>query len=125
FIMTPNPAVAKEHIDKTRALVAAAGRDPQSVKFFQGLSLVIGRTEGEAKDKEAEDLQWASVSGFRTHASLGILPDGTRLPDSTRLVDIPNNGGLAHVQWLRAATPGREPTLADLANGRIRRGYAA
>lgn len=125
FIVTPKPQVAKAHIDKTRALVAAAGRDPQSVKFFQGLSLVIGRNDAEVAAKEAEYLKYASVTGFLTHASLGILPDGTRLPDNTRLIDIPNNGGQAHVEWLRAATEGREPTLADLANGRIRRGYAA
>lgn len=125
FIVTPNPQVAKAHIDRVRALVAEAGRDPQSVKFFQGLSLVIGRDEAEVRAKEEEYLRYASVTGFLTHASLGILPDGSRLPDDTRLIDIPNNGGQAHVDWLRAATPEREPTLADLANGRIRRGYAA
>ncbi|GAA4046556.1 hypothetical protein GCM10023063_37190 [Arthrobacter methylotrophus] len=52
----------------------------------------------------------------------GILPDGTRLPDHTPLKDVPNNGGQGHVDWLRAATPDREPTLADLAQGRLRRG---
>lgn len=125
FIMTPNPQVAKDHIDRTRALVAQAGRDPQSVKFFQGISLVIGQDETEVNAKEAEYIQYASTTGFLTHASLGILPDGTRLPNDTRLIDIPNNGGQAHVQWLREATPEREPTLADLADSRIRRGYAA
>lgn len=125
FIVTPNPAVAKEHIDRTRAKVAAAGRNPHDVKFFQGLSLVIGDCEADVKAKEQDYLDYASVTGFLTHAALGILPDGTRLPDDTRLIDIPNNGGQAHVEWLRRATPHREPTLADLANGRIRRGYVA
>ncbi|MCG2621959.1 LLM class flavin-dependent oxidoreductase [Arthrobacter sp. I2-34] len=125
FIVTPNPEVAQDHISRTRALAAATGRDPQDVKFFQGLSLVIGRDEAEVRAKEEDYLRYASVTGFLTHASLGILPDGSRLPDDTRLIDIPNNGGQAHVEWLRRATPDREPTLADLANGRIRRGYIA
>jgi len=125
FIMTPNPGVARDHIQRVRAEVAEAGRDPQDVKFFQGLSLVIGDDEADVRAREQDYLDYASVTGFLTHASLGILPDGTRLPDETRLIDIPNNGGQAHVEWLRRATPEREPTLADLANGRIRRGYAA
>ncbi|MGD6980845.1 MULTISPECIES: LLM class flavin-dependent oxidoreductase [Citricoccus] len=125
FIVTPTPQVARDHIRRVRAAVAEAGRDPQDVKFFQGLSLVIGDDESDVRAKEQDYLDYASVTGFLTHASLGILPDGTRLPDETRLVDIPNNGGQAHVEWLRRATPEREPTLADLANGRIRRGYAA
>ena len=125
FIVTPNPAVAKDHIDRTRAKIADAGRNPQKVKFFQGLSLVIGDTESDVKAKEQDYLEYASVTGFLAHAALGILPDGSRLPDDTRLVDIPNNGGHAHVEWLRRATPQREPTLADLANSRIRRGYVA
>jgi len=125
FIVTPTPEVAREHIAGTRALAAAAGRRPEDIKFFQGLSLVIGRDEAEVRAKEEDYLRYASVTGFLAHASLGILPDGTRLPDDTRLVDIPNNGGRAHIEWLRRATPEREPTLADLANGRIRRGYIA
>lgn len=125
FIVTPNPAVAKDHIDRTRSTVARTGRDPRDVKFFQGLSLVIGDNEADVNAREQDYLDYASVTGFLTHSALGILPDGTRLPDETRLIDIPNNGGQAHVEWLRRATPEREPTLADLANGRIRRGYAA
>ena len=125
FIVTPTPEVARDHISRTRERVAEAGRHPQDVRFFQGMSLVIGRDEQEVRRKEEDYLRFASTIGFLTHASLGILPDGTRLPDDTRLIDIPNNGGRAHVEWMRRATPDREPTLADLANGRIRRGYIA
>lgn len=125
FIVTPNPAVAKDHINRTRQKIAEAGRNPHDVKFFQGLSLVIGDSASDVQAKEQDYLNYASVTGFLTHAALGILPDGSRLPDDTRLIDIPNNGGQAHVEWLRRATPHREPTLADLANGRIRRGYIA
>lgn len=125
FIVTPNPDVAREHIARTREVIVKAGRQPEDVKFFQGLSLVIGRDEKEVREREEDYIKYSSVTGFLTHSSLGILPDGTRLPDDTRLIDIPNNGGQAHVEWLRRATPDREPTLADLANGRIRRGYVA
>lgn len=54
-----------------------------------------------------------------------MLPDGTRLPEETELRSIPNNGGQGHVDWLRKATPDREPALADLARSRINRGIVA
>lgn len=125
FIMTPTPDVARDHIARTAVLLEAEGRRREDVKFFQGISFVIGRDEREVAQKQEEYLKYSSVVGFLTHSSLGILPDGSRLPDDTRLIDIPNNGGQAHVEWLRRATPDREPTLADLALARIRRGYVA
>ncbi|MFH5821127.1 LLM class flavin-dependent oxidoreductase [Georgenia sp. AZ-5] len=125
FIITPNPDVARDQIARTKDLAVAAGRGPQDIRFFQGLTLVVGATHAEVAAKEAEYLEHASVTGYLTHASIGILPDGTRLPDDTLLKDIPNNGGHAHVEWLRRATPDREPTLADLAGARLRNAYFA
>jgi FMN-dependent oxidoreductase (nitrilotriacetate monooxygenase family) len=119
FISAPSPEVAREHIERTRALVEAEGRRREDIRFFQGLSLVAGRTEAEAQARYDDLLAHASFTGYRTHASLGIRPDGTRLPDDTLLRDIPNNGGRGHVEWLRALNPDREPTLADLAHRRL------
>ncbi|GAA1639271.1 LLM class flavin-dependent oxidoreductase [Georgenia ruanii] len=125
FIVTPNPDVARDQVSRTRGLAVAAGRRPEDITFFQGLTLVVGATPAEVAAKEAEYLEYASVTGYLTHASLGILPDGTRLPDDTLLKDIPNNGGRAHVEWLRRATPDHEPTLADLAHARLHNAYVA
>ncbi|ALE72857.1 oxidoreductase [Pseudonocardia sp. EC080625-04] len=119
FISTPSPEVARQHVERTRALAEAEGRRGDDIKFFQGLSICVGRTASEAQRKY-DDLQaYASLTGYRTHASLGIRPDGTRLPDDTPLRDIPNNGGRGHVDWLRAEHPDREPVLADLARRRM------
>lgn len=119
FINTPSPEVARDHIARTRALAEAEGRRADDIRFFQLLSIVAGRTAGEAQQRYDELRAWASVTGYRTHVSLGILPDGTRLPDDTPLRDIPNNGGRGHVDWLRAENPDREPVLADLARRRM------
>lgn len=125
FIMTPNPDVARDHIARTAEVLEQHGRRREDVKFFQGISLVIGRDEREVVQKQEEYEKYSSVVGFLTHSALGTLPDGSRLPETTRLVDIPNNGGQGHVEWLRRATPDREPTLADLALARVRRGYVS
>ncbi|WP_218614238.1 LLM class flavin-dependent oxidoreductase [Pseudonocardia sp. KRD291] len=119
FISTPSPEVARQHIERTRALAEAGGRRGDDIRFFQGMSIVAGRTEAEAQQRYDDLLEHASIIGYRTHASLGILPDGTRLPDDTPLRDIPNNGGRGHVDWLRAENPDREPVLADLARRRM------
>lgn len=119
FIATPSPEVAREHVERTRALVEAEGRRREDIRFFQGLSIVAGRTEAQARERYEDLLAHASFTGYRTHAAIGIRPDGTRLPDETPLRDIPNNGGRGHVEWLRAENPDREPTLADLARRRL------
>lgn len=119
FIATPNPDVARQHIDGAREQAVANGRHGDDIRFFQGMSFVIGSTEAEAQAKHRDLLDYASDTGYATHASIGILPDGTRLPADTPLKDIPNNGGRGHIEWLRAATPGREPVLGDLARNRM------
>ncbi|TXG92249.1 LLM class flavin-dependent oxidoreductase [Rhodococcus rhodnii] len=119
FIATPSPEVARTHIEGARAQAVANGRHPDDIKFFQGLSIVAGRTEAEAQRRYDDLLQYASVVGFQTHAALGILPDGTRLPEDTPLREIPNNGGRGHVEWLLQEIKDREPVLGDLVRRRL------
>ncbi|GAA1367212.1 LLM class flavin-dependent oxidoreductase [Arthrobacter rhombi] len=125
FIGPPTPDVARQHTEDARAAVVAAGRGPEDIKFFQGLSFIVGSTQAEVDRQREDHDRYASVTGYLTHSSLGILPDGSRLPEDTELRDIPNNGGQGFVDWLRRAHPDREPTLADLARGRIQRGIVA
>jgi len=125
FIGPPNPDVARQHTEWARTLAVEAGRAPEDIAFFQGITFIVGATAAEVARKRADYAEYSSVVGYLTHASLGVLPDGTRLPSDTRLKDIPNNGGQGHVEWLRKATPDREPTLADLAESRIDRGVVA
>ncbi|MDO5744690.1 MAG: LLM class flavin-dependent oxidoreductase [Micrococcaceae bacterium] len=125
FIGPPNPEVAKLHTSNARAEAVLAGRGEDDVKFFQGISFIVGSTNKELDAKRDELAQYTSMLGYLTHFSMGILPDGTRLPEDTELRNIPNNGGQGFVDWLRQATPDREPTLADLTRDRISRGVVA
>lgn len=125
FIGPPTPDVARQHTEDARAAVVAAGRGPEDIKFFHGLSFIVGSTQAEVDRQREDHDRYASVTGYLTHSSLGILPNGSRLPEDTELRDIPNNGGQGFVEWLRRAHPDREPTLADLARGRIQRGIVA
>lgn len=125
FIGPPDPEGARKHIEIAREAAVAAGRRREDIRFFQGLSFIVGATHAEVDRRRADFEEYSSVTGYLTHSSLGILPDGSRLPEDTELRDIPNNGGQGFVDWLRRAHPDREPTLADLARNRIQRGIVA
>jgi alkanesulfonate monooxygenase SsuD/methylene tetrahydromethanopterin reductase-like flavin-dependent oxidoreductase (luciferase family) len=45
------PAHTRQYVDKVRAAAAANGRDPKSIKFFPGISPIVGRTLEEAQAK--------------------------------------------------------------------------
>jgi long-chain alkane monooxygenase len=116
FIAAPNPAAAAALISETRALARRFGRDDSDIKFLQGFAFVIGSTEEEARRKEAELDAYVSIDGFLAHSNLGVSQDtGRPYPPETLLADIKTNGGRSHIEWLRAATPDREPTVGDLA----------
>ncbi|MDH7785401.1 FMN-dependent oxidoreductase (nitrilotriacetate monooxygenase family) [Ochrobactrum sp. 19YEA23] len=115
FIAPPNPAAAAELIADTRRLAQSFGRLPEDIKFFQGFSFVVGSTEEEARRKEAELDDYLSGEAFLAHSNLGVDQNtGRPYPSDMLLAEIRTNGGHSHIEWLRKATPGREPTVADL-----------
>jgi long-chain alkane monooxygenase len=117
FINAASPEGARKVIDDTRASAAAAGRLGTDIKFFQGLSFVVGSTEAEAKAKAAELDTYLSVDGLIAHRSGGIGIDLGGLDHDTPIGDL-----AAQVQGTRstiealvnAAPPGTNPTIADL-----------
>ena len=122
FIAAPNPKAAAELIEVTRDLAEQAGRRREDIKFCQGFAFVVGRTEEEARRKEAELDRDLSPDAFLAHANLGVSQDdGRPLPPDTLLKDIKTNGGQSHIEWLRKAVPNREPTVADLGHLTARR----
>lgn len=122
FISPPHPQAARTLIRDTRALAVAAGRRAEDIKFFQGMSFVIGSTEAEAQEKLRDLENYISLDGFLAHANLGVNQDtGAPYPSETPLKSIKTNGGQSHIEWLRQATPGREPTVGDLGRLLVRR----
>jgi len=57
FIRSPGPAAAANDIADIRSRAASHGRLPGDIKFFQGLHVVTGGTEAEARRKAAESGQ--------------------------------------------------------------------
>ncbi|MFB4391691.1 MULTISPECIES: LLM class flavin-dependent oxidoreductase [unclassified Pseudomonas] len=74
FISGQNQAATRAQVDKVRAAAQAAGRDPQAVKVFMGITVIVAPTEHEARLKHAEYLRHASPQAGVAHfaASTGI-----------------------------------------------------
>lgn len=74
FISAQNKPATREQVDKVRASAVAAGRNPDDIKVFMGLNVIVGATEEAAHAKHAEYLKYASAEAGLAHfaASTGI-----------------------------------------------------
>ena len=74
FISGQNKAATKRQVDKVRASAVEAGRNPDDIKVFMGLNVIVGATEALAWNKHAEYLSYASAEAGVAHfsASTGI-----------------------------------------------------
>jgi FMN-dependent oxidoreductase (nitrilotriacetate monooxygenase family) len=74
FISGQTKASTKAQVDKVRASAVEAGRNPEDIKVFMGLNVIVGATEKLAWAKHAEYLSYASAEAGVAHfsASTGI-----------------------------------------------------
>ena len=74
FISGQTKASTKAQVDKVRASAIGAGRNPEDIKVFMGLNVIVGTTEELAWAKHAEYLSYASAEAGVAHfsASTGI-----------------------------------------------------
>ncbi|GAA1123412.1 LLM class flavin-dependent oxidoreductase [Citricoccus alkalitolerans] len=114
FIIATTPDVARQQIEDTRRRAVEAGRAPEDITFYQGLSFVIGDTEEEAQRKLEEYEQYASLDGYLAHSAL-VDPDGRVYPPETPLKDLETNTQKGFAEWVSKAITDREPVVADIA----------
>ncbi|MEJ3403269.1 NtaA/DmoA family FMN-dependent monooxygenase [Rathayibacter sp. YIM 133350] len=114
FLISPNPELARQQIAQTRARAAEFGRRPDDIKFFQGLSFVIGDTEAEAQAKAAEYEQYISIEGYLAHSAL-VDQDGRVYDPQTPLREVDTNTAKGFGEWVSKAITDREPIVADIA----------
>ncbi|MFS0825349.1 LLM class flavin-dependent oxidoreductase [Pseudomonas phoenicis] len=74
FIGGRDRTATRAQVDKVRAAAQAAGRDPQAVKVFLGITVIVAPTQAQAEAKHAEYLRHASPEAGVAHfaASTGI-----------------------------------------------------
>ncbi len=120
FIVSPDPEAAAKLIADMVPRLRQHGRRREDIAFFQGLSFVIGSTEAEAAEREAELEGHLDVNGMIAHfgGSTGIDLGGYA-PD-TPIDMIHTEGMQSNLAWLRESTGGRVPTIEDVVRLRAR-----
>lgn len=114
FIIAPSPELARQQITETRELAVEAGRRPEDITFYQGLSFVIGATEEEAWAKAAEYEKYVSVEGYLAHIAL-VDKTGRVYDPKTPLKDVDTNTAKGFGEWVSKAITDREPLVEDIA----------
>lgn len=89
FAAAQTPELARALRTELRGNAADAGRDPESIKVSTGLVVVLGGTEAEAKEREAELRQTIPVRPAleQLAAQLG-LPTGSLDPETVLTLDV-------------------------------------
>ncbi|UBM25190.1 LLM class flavin-dependent oxidoreductase [Pseudomonas sp. p1(2021b)] len=74
FIGGQSQEATRAQVDKVRAAARTAGRDPQAIKVFLGITVIVAPTEAQARAKHAEYLRHASAEAGVAHfaSSTGI-----------------------------------------------------
>lgn len=120
FIVAPDPENAQKLIQKTRNLALQNGREANDIRFYQGLSFVIGETENEARQKAIELDKKINLDMMIAHMAGGMGLDLGNADLDTPLENIETEGIRSTYEWLKQSTPGRTPTVRDMALLRTR-----
>ncbi|MBD8731724.1 LLM class flavin-dependent oxidoreductase [Pseudomonas sp. CFBP 13710] len=78
FISGQNKQATREQVDKVRNAARAAGRDPQAVKVFMGLTVIVAATEAQARAKHDEYRSYASAEAGVAHFAASTAIDFAR-----------------------------------------------
>jgi FMN-dependent oxidoreductase (nitrilotriacetate monooxygenase family) len=114
FIIAPSPDIAREIIADTRRRAVEYGRRPEDIKFFVGLSFIIGDTEKQAQEKAAYYDEFVSVDGYLAHAAV-VDKTGRVYPPETPLSAVDTNTMKGFTEWVSRHITDREPVVADIA----------
>ena len=69
FISGQTKAATRAQVDKVRASAVAAGRNPDDIKLFMGINVIVAPTEAQALAKRDEYLSYASAEAGVAHFS--------------------------------------------------------
>lgn len=87
FAIQPRPEDAKAYRDSVHAHMASIGRDRRACKILFGMQPIIGTTETEARDRQAEHNALVPVEGGMAILSAHLDFDLSRFPAGTRLAE--------------------------------------
>lgn len=124
FVVCLTPEAARVAIGGLRAGLVRAGRRPDDLLVFQGLSFVVGSSEEEAARRARALDEYVSTDGLAAHIGRDLGIDFGRLDPDKPVADFNIEGLQGFTRFYEEAHPGKKARLADLVtamsyNGRI------
>jgi FMN-dependent oxidoreductase (nitrilotriacetate monooxygenase family) len=121
FIMASRKALAGENsvIRDVKSRAERLGRHASSIRFFQGLSPVVGGSDAEARTKEAEYLEQLSIEAALAHLSGSLAVDLSTIDPDAPLDSIDVQGTQSIVRNLIDTAPPGTRTLGELARANL------
>ncbi len=121
FIVTSrrNLRGAASIVDDVRKRAVRYGRDPDDLRFYQGLSPVVGGTEAEARAKRADYLEQLSSEAALAHLSGSLGVDLGNMDPDRPLETFDSQAMRGVVKSLIDGAPDRTQTFRDLARGQM------
>jgi long-chain alkane monooxygenase len=116
FIASPNVAAAARDTADIRSRAVKHGREPGDLKFFQGLYVIPGSTEAEARRKAAELDEWIDYDAQLSHMSGAVGIDFGHEDLDAPVGELKTEGVQSIVGWIKDLVPGRPATLRDVAH---------
>lgn len=125
FIVTSRSSLSgtASVVKDIRTQAVRQGRQPDDVRFFQGLSPVVGGTEAEAKAKEAAFVEQANFEGSLAHMSGSIGVDLAAINPDQPLATFDFQSVRGSVKGLIESSPDKSATFRDLIRSRMLRQF--
>lgn len=114
FAIQPQKEEAKKYRDDIRVRVAELGRDPDACKLLFGAQVIIGESEQEAADKQAEHNALVEPEAGMTILSAHLDFDLSRLPPDSIMEDH-DYPELQRMRTRYRTDDGRRLTVAEVA----------
>jgi FMN-dependent oxidoreductase (nitrilotriacetate monooxygenase family) len=114
FLTMSDPEAGAKQVQALRDRATELGRDPQSIKAFQGSMVMLAPTLAEAKTKALNYRHLWSKEGQLAKWCGWMDVDLAAYPEETPVSEVKNEGSKSFVGFLRGLSPEREWTVGDV-----------
>jgi alkanesulfonate monooxygenase len=115
FMSGPSAKVIGPRVSAIRELAAAAGRDPREILMFSMFTVILGRTEAEAKAKFEDYRSYISHQGALTLMSGWTGVDFSTYELDQQVRHVTNDAGRTAMDNITRADPDRVWTVREVA----------